>query len=158
RGAMKLARAIDRGEIDLVQSFLYRANVLARLAARLSRRRPVVVSGQRSLTPLTGRAAALASRWTSRLSDRIVAVSAAVRDAIVPVEPVPPERVVVIQNGVDTDRYRVSDRAAARLRLGIDAGATVVSWAGRLSPEKGVRFLLDGIALARDRGCGLHLL
>src|SRR5207253_8817497 len=77
--ALGLARVIDARRIDLVQSFLYRANVLARIAGRLSRSRPVVVAGQHGLRPLTGRRAALAARWTSRLSDRTVAVSRAVR-------------------------------------------------------------------------------
>ena len=82
-GVVKLARCMDDLNTDLVQSFLYRANTLAGLAARLARRRPVVVAGQRSLYPLGGRRAALAARWTRQLSDRVVAVSDAVSDELV---------------------------------------------------------------------------
>src|SRR5262249_56589329 len=57
RGAFRLARVLDRHEIDVVHSSLYRANVLSRFAARLARRRPAVVSAQHSLTPF-------GSRWS----------------------------------------------------------------------------------------------
>jgi glycosyltransferase involved in cell wall biosynthesis len=50
----------------------------------------------------------------------------------------------VLHNGVDTRRFspRV-ERAAARAWLGLDGETPVVAMAARLSPEKGISFLID---------------
>ena len=72
-GIVRLARMLDALKIDLVQGLLYRANMMAAIAGRLARRRVVVVTGQRSLTPMTGRRAALGVRWTRRLAAATVA-------------------------------------------------------------------------------------
>lgn len=154
-GAVKLARCIDEIGADLVQSFLYRANVLSALAAPLCRRRPVVVAGQRSLTPWSGRTAALAARWTRNLCDQVVAVSRAVRQELIVTEHLEPDHVVVIENGVDTSRYAASK--CVQDDLGCEPGTVVVGGVGRLSREKGFHGLIDGVDLARRRGIPLSL-
>jgi glycosyltransferase involved in cell wall biosynthesis len=159
QGVIRLARWIDRHEVDLVQSFLYRANTLAPLAARLSRRRPIVVAGQRSLKPLGGRRAAVAARWTWGFADRVITVSQAVRDELMRTDGVPAERISVVENGVDTQRFQPGrSDADVRQRFGIPREAVVVSGVGRLSPEKGFADLLEAVAIARARGLPLHLL
>ena len=50
----------------------------------------------------------------------------------------------VVHNGVDTRRFSAhADRAAARASFALGAGVPVVALAARLSPEKGISFLLD---------------
>jgi glycosyltransferase involved in cell wall biosynthesis len=51
----------------------------------------------------------------------------------------------VLPTGVDLDRFRPGDRAAARAALGLPAGP-VVLYVGRLDREKNVGFLLDAFA------------
>src|SRR5262245_11719243 len=156
-GVFKLARCLDQFDIDLVQSFLYRANVLVSLAARFARRRPVVVAGQRSLYPLGGWPAAFAARCTRRLSDRVVAVSAAVRRQLIQTERLAADRIVVIGNGIDTARYPMAQSDGARAELGFGPDTFLVGGVGRLSPEKGFAHLLDSVALARTRGIPISL-
>jgi glycosyltransferase involved in cell wall biosynthesis len=52
----------------------------------------------------------------------------------------------VLPTGVDLDRFRPGDRAAAREALGLDSGARVLLYVGRLDREKNLEFLLDAIA------------
>jgi len=158
RGALALARWIDRLEIDLVHSFLYRANVLSRIASRLARQRPVMISSHRSLTPLGGRAATLAARWTRSLSWRAVVVSEAVRQQLLRTERLDPERVVVIENGVDTRRFTAADGSEVRLHLGVGPGTLLVGTVARLSPEKGLADLLEGLARVKAQGMEMPLL
>jgi glycosyltransferase involved in cell wall biosynthesis len=57
---------------------------------------------------------------------------------------VPPERILVVPNGVDVERFRpaaAEDRAALRRCLGLPNGPLVV-YTGRLAPEKGVDLLV----------------
>jgi glycosyltransferase involved in cell wall biosynthesis len=156
-GVLKLARCMDDLNTDLVQSFLYRANTLAGLAARLARRRPVVVAGQRSLYPLGGRPAALAARWTRQLSDRVVAVSDAVSDELIRSERLDPQRIIIIENGVDVARFKVDPAPGLRDRLGLAADTLVVGGVGRLSLEKGFHHLVESIALVRRHGVSVDL-
>ena len=146
RGAFRLARLFDRHDVDVVHSSLYRANVLARLAARLARRRPTVVSAQHSLTPLGSRWSITLARLTGGLADRVVVVSGAVREEMISRERFPADRIVLIENGVDTRRFAPGDRAAAREALAVPQDAFAVAAVGRLSPEKAVADLLDAVA------------
>ncbi|MEM9598372.1 MAG: glycosyltransferase [Acidobacteriota bacterium] len=161
-GAWRLARLMDRCGAELVQSLLYRANVLAALARPLARplgsRRPALVTGQRSLIPAGRGKDALAQRWTRGWADRVVAVSEAVRRELLTTESVEPERVVVIQNGIDLEHFRPGgDRAAARSAWNLPADAVVVGAVGRLHGPKGVVHLVDAVDLGRRRGLPLVL-
>lgn len=156
RGAFRLAREIDRRGIDVVQGLLYRGNVVGAVASRLARRRPRMVAGQRSLTPMTGRSAALAARLTRGLTHRTVAVSTAVKNYLIVAEGAPGEGIVVIGNGVDTNVFRPGDRESARRALGLDPGAVegkvVLGAVGRLVPEKGLPFLFSALATLQASG------
>lgn len=145
-GWRRLAKLIDETGTDLVHSLLYRANVLAPLASRFSRRRPPVVAGQRSLTPMTGRKAARAARFTRRLCSRIVVPSRAVSSMLIDDERVDPGRVEVIPNGVDTERFTVADRRQQRRELDLPVDAPLIGAVGRLSPEKGMAYLVEAFA------------
>lgn len=58
----------------------------------------------------------------------------------------------VLHNGVDTRRFSPHvERAAARAALGLDGDAPVVAVAARLSPEKGMSFLIDVCRSLRAR-------
>lgn len=145
-GAHRLARLIDAERIDLVQSLLYRANLVSALASRLARRRPCLVSGQRSLVPKRFWLAAWAVRRTRRLAERVVAVSNAVGRELIATEKLDPERLVVIPNGVDPALFRSRDSAAVRARWQVPPGALVIGAVGRLSPTKGLVHLIDAVA------------
>ncbi len=82
-------------------------------------------------------------RATVLRADAFVAISgpigAELRDAGVPAE-----RILVVPNGVDVERFRpatADERAALRRSLGLPEGPLVV-YTGRLSPEKGVDVLV----------------
>ncbi len=152
KGAWRLARMLDDRKIDLAQTFLYRANVVGAIAAKLSKRKPVLISSQRSLNPRGFRTAARAVRWTRRFSDLVVAVSDAVRDEVLTTEKTRGDKVVVIRNGVDTDLFAPRDGSAMRAALGLRDDVLVVGGVGRLAPVKGFEHLVNATALAIERG------
>lgn len=156
-GALRLGRLIERRRTDLIHSLLYRANVLAAVAARMARRRPRTIWGQHSVLATEKRGTALAARWTRPLSSRVVAVAEALRQAVIESGRVDRERVVVIGNGVDAGRFRVTDGGAQRRALGLGVNTVVVGGVGRLSPEKGFDRLIEAVALARAGGAPLAL-
>jgi peptidoglycan/xylan/chitin deacetylase (PgdA/CDA1 family)/glycosyltransferase involved in cell wall biosynthesis len=70
---------------------------------------------------------------------------------------VPPEKVHVWRQGVDTSRFSPGDRGEARRRLGVPADRRVLLWVGRMHPVKGLDVLLDACARLRARNTPFHL-
>ena len=58
---------------------------------------------------------------------------------------VPARRVAVIPPGVDRERFRPRDRAAARSELGIDGAAHILLAAGRIERPKGLDVLIQAL-------------
>jgi len=153
--ARELSRHLLRQRPDLVQTFLFHGNIVGRLAARRAGV-PCVVCGIR-----------VAERhcrwhlWVDRLTapwvHRYVCVSEAVARFSAEAG-LPAERIVVIPNGVDLEQFGASSPEARR-ELGIARGKRLVTFIGRLEPQKGVRWLLEAAAewLPRLPGCDLLL-
>lgn len=140
----------------LVQTWLYHADLLGALTAR-GTGAPVCWNLRQSDT-------ALDDRRTTRLLPRVAApLSRRLPAAIVTNSQASArfhvglgydrERIVVIPNGVDTDRFRPNPAARRDLRTEIGAceGATVLGFAARFDPTKDHRTLLAAFArLAHD--------
>jgi len=154
RAVARLAAAMRRHRPRLVQSFLFHANVAARLAAPMAGG-PWVVGGLR--------VAEREKRWHLRL-DRLTAslgvgsvcVSEGVRRFSREAGGWPDDRLTVIPNAVDVAPF---DRAEAAPRgpLGVPPGAFLALFVGRLHAQKGLPLLLDAAErVAADRP-GWHL-
>lgn len=83
-------------------------------------------------------------RWTLRNTDGNIGVCKALADEMITVG-APRDRVSVIGNGVDPQRFQPVDRAQARRQLNIDPQAQVVVAVGALIPRKGYHFLIPAI-------------
>jgi glycosyltransferase involved in cell wall biosynthesis len=146
---------------EIVQSFLFHANLVARLAARRAGVSWVLsgirVAERRRRWPLW------ADRLTERLVDRHVCVSESVARFSETQGRLTPEKLVVIPNGIDVDRYparRAADPGQYPAPLGIAPGRDVVSYVGRLeAQQKGLRWLLETAPawLGRLGNCDLLL-
>jgi glycosyltransferase involved in cell wall biosynthesis len=72
---------------------------------------------------------------------------------------VPPERIVLIPGGVDTERFKPhGDRREVRRSLGIDEAALVLLTVRRLVPRMGIENLLRAAALLKQTVPDLKLL
>jgi glycosyltransferase involved in cell wall biosynthesis len=89
----------------------------------------------------------LAYRSGGRMADGFVAVSDDVADAVRATYRPPRDRLFVIPNGVDLDRYRgPAEREAVRHELGLDAGARLIIVVAKLYAQKGHAALLDALS------------
>src|SRR5712692_5129203 len=88
------------------------------------------------------------SRWAERAAvegaDRVIAVSAQMREDVLAHFSVDAERVRIIHNGVDTETFRHIDRRDALDRHGIRP--PYVLFVGRISEQKGIFHLLEAAA------------
>ena len=154
--AHRLKRLLLAQKPQLIQTFLFHANVLGRIVARRAGVKKVV-AGIR-----VAERAARWHLWLDRLTrswvDRYVCVSQAVADFSAKQLGLPPEKLVVIPNGIELDKYPARQPADLRA-FGIAAGRRVVVFVGRLEPQKGVRWLIETapLWLAKLPDCDLLL-
>lgn len=153
----RLAKVIRGGGYDLVHTHLFRACLYGRIAARLAGTRAVVATehslgdSQMEGRPLTAGVRALYLTG-ERLGRATVAVSPSVAERLRQWG-VPRQRIHVVPNGIDVDRFRFDPRArvAARRQLGLPDEVFVVGGVGRLAAGKRFDVLLHALAaLPRD--------
>ncbi len=148
RAVRMLAEAWSRQRVQLVQTFLFHANLLGRLAARRACVSHVVAGL---------RVAERGRRWhlwldrlTSSLVQRYVCVSRSVAEFSRTAGRLPAEKLVVIPNGVDLDRCRLAPPADLS-SVGLAAGRRAVVFVGRLEHQKNVLWLIEHAGLWLDR-------
>jgi glycosyltransferase involved in cell wall biosynthesis len=138
--AGRLKRLLAAQNPQIVQTFLFHANILGRIIARRAGVR-AVLSGIR--------VAERGSQWhlwldklTEGWVDRFVCVSRSVADFSTTHGGLPPQKLVVIANGIDLDRYP-AQQPVDLTSLGIRPGRRVVTFVGRLEPQKGSEWLIE---------------
>ncbi len=135
----RLARRMAADAPEIVQTFLFHANVLGALAARRSGV-PHVVSGIRVAEHRYRWHLALA-RWSDRWVERHVCVSQAVQDFSRARGRLPQQKLIVIPNGVDVARFAAA-RPCDLAAFGVEAGHRVITHVGRLDEQKGATELV----------------
>jgi len=154
KAARGLARLIRQRRPDVIQSWMYFANVLSSV---FSRGTPVVWGIHGSTLEHLGapshflaRAGGLGSRWLSdfviNCSERSARIHGKLGYDRVPNQVVP--------NGYDPDAFRIDDesRTATRRALGIQPHEFVAGSISRWHSEKDIPNLLRGLALAAGQG------
>jgi glycosyltransferase involved in cell wall biosynthesis len=148
-GLVRLVLHVRAKRPAIVHGTLVHAYVLGAFAGRLTGV-PVVVASRRSLSgfrrgrPFLRFAERIANRWI----DRVVANSEAVKQDTIDTGGLPPEKVVVIYNGVDLNAYdRIDGETIRALRdeLGLGAGPVAIVVANLLD-HKGHTYFLSAWA------------
>jgi len=150
--SIALAMARDPVDADVAHAHTWYAD-MAGLWIRTLHRIPLIVT-LHSMEPLrpwkadqlgTGY---LLSSWIEKTAvesaDRVIAVSATMRQDIIEHFAVVPERVVVIHNGIDPDRFRHTATRDALAPLGVRS--PYVLFVGRITDQKGIFHLLEAAA------------
>ncbi len=150
----RLARHLRRFHPDLVQSFLFHANLASRLASPWAGR-PWVVGGIR-VAERQRRWHLILDRLTSRLAVGSVCVSRGVLRFSRDVGGLDPSRLAVIPNGIDPAPYDAAE-PVPRAAIGVPDDAHLALYVGRLDPQKGLPDLLDAAERVIDRRPGWHL-
>lgn len=156
-GVVRLSRWLQRGGANLVQTWMYHANLLGTIANGLSGNGPLVWGVRQSnlhprLSKKSTRLVAALGGKFSRYADSIVCCAESVRrvhqglgyDA---------RRMVVIPNGVDVEKFRPMDGAKRRLRaaLGVDDDAKLIGLIGRYDPQKDIGTFLDAVSILAEK-------
>src|SRR6185436_19508642 len=153
-----IARFAAERDIDVLHCHQYSPFVYGRIAAMWNRRLRIVYTehGRLSDAPPSWKRR-LVNPLLSRFDGSIIAVSHELRDYMIESR-FPRERVRVIHNGIEPALAASPlDRRKARLLLGLDERAFVVTTVARLDPVKDLVTLLDAFAIVRKRAPGAQL-
>lgn len=133
-----MVRLMRRDPPHIVHTHLFKSDFNGRPAARLAGV-PVVISTLHNSDPWA-RKPVLGALYAAnaRLADRLIAVSNEVRQYYLEHTGLQPERILTIDNGVDTRRFQDQDAAGLQIRaeLGLEPQALVFGVIGRLKPQK----------------------
>jgi len=159
---IRLARLIRTWKPDLLQTWMYHADLLGGFTAKLCLGPPVIWNirnGDATLSPgiMTRAVAWLCARLSSWLPARIVSCSNAGRDVHLRIGYARP-RMIVIVNGYDTDYFRPDSSAREKLRseLGVGAGTKLIVNIARYHPMKDHSCFLEAARLLRDSDKETH--
>jgi glycosyltransferase involved in cell wall biosynthesis len=164
-GFVRLVRAMRRHKPDLVQSWMYHANLLAGLAAKFAGRPPVIWGIRQSdldprlskpSTITVARMGARCSRW---LPHKIVCCAENAR-VVHAAMGYAPERMLVIPNGFDLDRFQPDAEARRALHgeLGLSGSASLVGLAARCDPQKDHRSFLTAAGILHRQNPDVHFI
>ncbi|MEO5366375.1 MAG: glycosyltransferase [Magnetococcus sp. WYHC-3] len=143
RALWALQRWLRNATADLLVSHSSTDSWLAALAVRLSRPLPIVRLRHISAPVPRNRA----TRWLYRHGCRhVVTTGASIRSDLMARLGLPPERVTSIPTGIDLERYAPGSREAARQRLGLPQGETLMGIVATLRSWKGHADLLHAVA------------
>ena len=139
---MRACRAV------VVHSYGEEAGLLARPAARVANV-PVIVTAERSVGPYKswfGHLLPWAERLLIHFTDLRIANSQAVRQHRLARDGTPPDRIVVLPNGVDLERFRNLDNGSVVAASQASEAGPVVGCVARLEPRKRIDVLLQAFS------------
>jgi glycosyltransferase involved in cell wall biosynthesis len=145
-GSVRLAFWLRRHDFDAIHSFLPRANIMTRIANRLSGRRRLHLSNEESTDFRRSRTVVLLNRVTAPWTDRFYAVSPGIKDVLMVRERLPGSRIEVLENTIDlggVDEVKAADLTG---ELGVPVESFFFGSVGRLTRVKGHVFLLRAFA------------
>lgn len=147
RVAGSLRRLIRDERVDITHTFFETSDIWGGLVAKLSGC-PILISSRRDVGILRSRKHHLAYRLMRPLVDRVLAVSAEVRNYSVRQDGLEPNRVVTIYNGVDMVKF-LSPNGAARIRasLGLTEASPIITTVANIRHVKGIDVFIRAAAL-----------
>ena len=144
----RLVKFIRYEGIDIVQSYFLKAKFIGTLAGKLAGIRTIVCTRDlghsitlRNLVP---------SRLANLYADRFLVNSQSVKHYLIAQEQIKPDKIDVIINGVDLDKYgpvMQEERAQHKEKLRINPSDIVIGVISNLRPEKGLGDLIRAASL-----------
>lgn len=153
-----ITKLIESEQADIVHLHGYSAANFGRIAAKL-KGVPNIVHEHAVLTVQPHQY--IADKLLARLTDVAIAVSDYVKDFMIHSRSVPQQKIRIIGNGIQLDKYRTLDekqKQAKRHELGIEDNVKIIGTVTRLREEKGNEYLIRALPMVVEQGVDFILL
>ncbi|RMD58212.1 glycosyltransferase, partial [Candidatus Woesearchaeota archaeon] len=148
RAVKKIRTIIKNEKIDIVHSYLYHANIIARLAAVGTKAK--VISSIR-IKEIKKRSHNCADRLTQRLVTHYTAVSESVKKFMIAYG-IPESKITTIPNGIDLEEFKIKiSKTEKRKSLGIPERAPIIISVANLRKTKDYPTLFEALAQVRKK-------
>jgi glycosyltransferase involved in cell wall biosynthesis len=149
---LRLRRLVREYRPSIVHTHLFSSRLWGTLAVRLSGVPAAIVHTEHNTSEWKGSRRAAADRVLSLLTDRMVAVSAPVRDSLVSCCRIAAGRITVIENGLNFERMPAAvSRPELMRRLKLPPESLLVGIVAALTPKKGHVYFLEAAARILSR-------
>jgi len=139
---LRFAKFLKKERPDILMTYHFGSDIWGTVFGRIAGV-PLIISNRRDVGFWRKKIHILAYRLINRWVDKIVVVSKAVRNAVLKEERAPEEKIEVIYNGVDIERFKVKiDTEQIKRDLKIPQEAKIIGSVGNLRPIKGHKFLI----------------
>lgn len=141
---------IKTRNVKIVRTHQYHANLYGRLAAWLAKVPCIIASVHNVYTIDRKIHRRIINKFLARYSDKVVAVSGTVKRDVLTYDGLAEDKVSVIYNGIDSDSFLNLNGSLIRSNLGISSETPVVGTVGRLTVQKGQKYLIDAVSTLRE--------
>lgn len=142
-----LYRLLKKGNIKILHTHLIQADMYGFLAGKMAGV-PIIISTKHNPDEFRKKFSipVRLDGIFGNHSDRIIAVSQAVKDFFIKWERISTGKFTVIHNGIDLEEFNFdTDIPGKKKELGIDLSSKIVGMVGRLDHQKGHRFFLQAM-------------
>lgn len=146
----KLTKIMKTEKIQIIHSQGARADFFARISAKLSKV-PLVIST--IAMPVEGfnvnwmkKTIYIAlDRFTEKFVHKFIVVSEVLRERLIKIHKIAPEKIIVIPNGVEIEEYNPDriDSFKIRNELNLDNNTCIIGTIGRLVWQKGLEYFIE---------------
>lgn len=142
----RLCSIMKKENIDIVHTHCHKPNTTGRVAVKLAGV-PVIIANEHNVDSWKSSWQLILDKWLAAYSDKIIAVSEAVKNFYVENADIPADKFEVIYNGVDLDFWQKDIPsqeviAEKKAELGLLQDDKVIAAIGRLHPQKDHEYLL----------------
>lgn len=146
REGFKFAKFLKREKIDILMTYHFSSDIWGTVFGRLAGV-PVIISNRRDegfwRKAIHIRAYKLINRWVTK----VIVVSNSVKRMVIAQERVGEDKICVIYNGVELERFNAKiDIASKKKELGLPLNSRVIACVGNLRAIKGQRYLIEASA------------
>ncbi|HMK66112.1 MAG TPA: glycosyltransferase [Thermodesulfobacteriota bacterium] len=142
----ELKTLMQREKVSLVHTHLYDGGKYGRLAAWLAGV-PAVVHTVHNIYVKKRRKHHWINWGLAAITDRIIAVSGAVKESLIRYDRIRPDKIQVLYNGINFSLMEApGDREAIRSGLGLGPDDLVIGVVARLEEQKGHKILLEALS------------
>lgn len=110
---LKLRKILKKEKVDILHSYLFHANIVARFSAVGTRAK--VISSIR-IKEIVKNSHNIIDSWTSWFVDKYTCVSESVRNFVIEKEKINPEKIITIQNGLDFSKFHFKTDSENKLK------------------------------------------
>ncbi len=156
--SFQLYKIIKEFNPDILQSFLFFDNILARIFGKIAGV-PVIICGLRNVEAERSFLRNCVDKYTLPLADMVISNTRGGEKLLLEKFHLTHPRVKVIYNGIELrEEKNVVKKKEFLKEIGLSGDEIIVGFIGRLEKQKGIQYLLDALQILNEQNSSVYAL